>query len=235
MPSPVVEEGTRGVLVWTVTEVVPLGDSDGTGELIGRTLLGPEGEVAPAVVVSVTGQTVVEMGIVEVTTVVESAGQSVTSAAQLVMVTSLVVKIVEVVIWTEDVITGVDDAEDLVVSLAVGEDDTSDVLAGSTLLGLGPADKEEAVVADVASVTGHTVVEIAIVEVTTVVESAGQSVTSGAQLVMVISLVVNTVEVVIFTGVLTTGVVTGDTEEPGTETDVLILELEPSTTEEEPA
>lgn len=39
------------------------------------------------------------------------------------------------------------------------------------------------------SVTGHTVVEIGIVEVTTVVESAGQEGTSGAQLVMVISLV----------------------------------------------
>lgn len=44
-----------------------------------------------AVSVSVTGQTVVEMAIVEVTTVVESAGQLVTEAAQLVMVISLVV------------------------------------------------------------------------------------------------------------------------------------------------
>lgn len=214
--SPVGDGSTRGVLVWIVTGVVPLGDSDGAGELIGRILLGPEGKVASAVVVSVTGQTVVEMAIVEVTTVVESAGQSVTSAAQLVMVTSLVVKIVEVVIWIEELIIGVDDAEVLVLSLAVGEDDTPGVLTGRTLLGLGPADKEEDMVADVASVTGHTVVEMAIVEVTTVVESAGQSVTSAAQLVMVISLVVNTVEVVIFTGVLTTDVVTGDTEEPGT-------------------
>jgi hypothetical protein len=48
-------------------------------------------------VVSVTGQTVVEIAIVDVTTVVESAGQLVTVAAQLVMVTSLVVYTVEVV------------------------------------------------------------------------------------------------------------------------------------------
>lgn len=46
------------------------------------------------------------------------------------------------------------------------------------------------------SVTGQIVVEIAIVEVTTVVESAGQLVTEAAQLVIVISLVVYTVEVV---------------------------------------
>jgi hypothetical protein len=39
-------------------------------------------------------------------------------------------------------------------------------------------------------VTGHTVVEIAMVEVTTWVESAGQLVTVEAQLVMVTSLVV---------------------------------------------
>ena len=46
--------------------------------------------------------------------------------------------------------------------------------------------------------TGQTVVEIAIVEVTTVVEPspAGQLVTLAAQLVIVISLVVYTVEVV---------------------------------------
>lgn len=44
--------------------------------------------------------------------------------------------------------------------------------------------------------TGHTVVEIAIVEVTTIVECAGQLLTVGAQLVMVISVVVKTVDVV---------------------------------------
>lgn len=65
-------------------------------------------------------------------------------------------------------------------------------LTGSTLLGLGPAgtDGGELAAAGVVSVTGHTVVEMAIVEVTTAVESAGQSVTSAAQLVTVISLVV---------------------------------------------
>lgn len=47
------------------------------------------------------------------------------------------------------------------------------------------------------SVTGHTVVETAIVEVTTVVESAGQLTTVGAQLVIVTSSVEYTVEVVI--------------------------------------
>lgn len=57
--------------------------------------------------------------------------------------------------------------------------------------------------------TGSTVVEIGIVEVTTVVEPAGQLVTVGAQLVMVTSLVVYTVEVVSRTGVLEAGVVVG--------------------------
>lgn len=59
--------------------------------------------------------------------------------------------------------------------------------------------------AGVVSVTGHTVVEMAMVEVTTEVESAGQLVTVGAQLVTVISLVVYTVEVVHFSGTLATG------------------------------
>lgn len=45
-------------------------------------------------------------------------------------------------------------------------------------------------------VTGQMVVEMAIVDVMTVVERAGQLVTCGPQLVMVISLVVNTVDVV---------------------------------------
>lgn len=45
-------------------------------------------------------------------------------------------------------------------------------------------------------VIGQIVVEMAIVDVMTVVERAGQFVTSGPQLVMVISLVVNTVDVV---------------------------------------
>ena len=70
-------------------------------------------------------------------------------------------------------------------------------LAGKTLLGLGAPGREgELAAAGVVSVTGQTVVETAMVEVTTVVESAGQLVTLAAQLVMVISLVVYTVEVV---------------------------------------
>ena len=71
-------------------------ETDWTGVvwIIGVVL--PAGEVSPAEV-SVTGQTVVRTGMVEVTTVVESAGQFVIVGAQLVMVTSLVVYIVEVV------------------------------------------------------------------------------------------------------------------------------------------
>jgi hypothetical protein len=61
---------------------------------------------------------------------------------------------------------------------------------GRTSLGLGTPGTDEDPAAGVVSVTGQTVVEIAMVEVTTVVESAGQLVTVGAQLVMVISLVV---------------------------------------------
>lgn len=45
------------------------------------------------------------------------------------------------------------------------------------------------------AVTGHTVVEMAMVLVTTVVDRAGQFVTVGAQDVMVISVVVKTVDV----------------------------------------
>ena len=63
-------------------------------------------------------------------------------------------------------------------------------LMGRTSLGLGTPGTDEDPAAGVVSVTGQTVVEIAMVEVTTVVESAGQLVTVGAQLVMVISLVV---------------------------------------------
>lgn len=72
-------------------------------------------------------------------------------------------------------------------------------VAGRLPLGLGPA--------GVVSVTGHTVVEMAMVEVTIEVESAGQLVTVGAQLVTVISLVVYTVDVVHFGGMLAAGVV----------------------------
>lgn len=92
-------------------------------------------------------------------------------------------------------------------------------VAGKLPLGLGPADVDlvgdepaggDLVDVDAAgvetaggaSVTGHTVVEIAMVEVTTEVESAGQSVMAGAQLVIVTSLVVYTVEVVHLSGTL---------------------------------
>ena len=80
----------------TLIAGVPLGDEDTTlDEPTGRTLLGLDsvgagGELAPTGVISVTGQTVVEMGIVDVVTMVESAGQLVTSGAQLVIVISLV-------------------------------------------------------------------------------------------------------------------------------------------------
>jgi hypothetical protein len=156
---------------------------------------------------------------VEVTTVVESAGQSVMLAAQLVMVISLVVYTVEVVNWAGVVMAGVEGAgvpvpagvsladedqadeetqteDDAPAGVSLGEGDAIVDPTGRTLLGLGTAGKDEELTAAVVSVTGQTVVEIAMVEVTTVVESAGQSVMLAAQLVMVISLVVYTVEVV---------------------------------------
>lgn len=216
--TPGAEEVSAGV----EAAEVPLGGVDTAEELTGKTPveLGPAGtlELTVAAVVSVTGHTVVAIGIVEVTTVVESAGQLTTSGAQLVMVTSLVVYTVEVVIWTGVVTSGVEAAEVpaglLVVKgtdVPLGGGTPSDELIGRTLLGLGTTgiDTElvtAAVVSAVVSVTGQTVVEIAIVEVTTVVESAGQLTTSGAQLVIVTSLVVYTVEVVIRTGVVISGV-----------------------------
>lgn len=71
-------------------------ETDWAGGVLVIEVVVPAGEVSP-VEVSVTGQTVVRTGMVEVTTVVESAGQFVTVGAQLVMVTSLVVYIVEVI------------------------------------------------------------------------------------------------------------------------------------------
>jgi hypothetical protein len=216
--TPGAEEVSAGV----EAAEVPLGGVDTAEELTGKTPveLGPPGtvELTVAAVVSVTGHTVVAIGIVEVTTVVESAGQLTTSGAQLVMVTSLVVYTVEVVIWTGVVTSGVEAAEVpaglLVVKgtdVPLGGGTPSDELIGRTLLGLGTTgiDTElvtAAVVSAVVSVTGQTVVEIAIVEITTVVEPAGQLTTSGAQLVIVTSLVVYTVEVVIRTGVVISGV-----------------------------
>lgn len=71
-----------------------------------------DGTVAGTVSVSVTGHTVVETAMVEVTTVVESAGQLTTVGAQLVMVTCVVEYTVEVVMRVVDgaiVMTGTDD------------------------------------------------------------------------------------------------------------------------------
>ena len=98
----------------------------------------------------------------------------------------------EVTPGAEELSTGVEATE-----VPLGGVDTAEELTGKAPVELGPAGTVELTVAAVVSVTGHTVVEIGIVEVTTVVESAGQLTTSGAQLVMVTSLVAYTVEVVI--------------------------------------
>jgi hypothetical protein len=118
----------------------------------------------------------------------------------------------------------------------------ADELTGRTLLGLGTSGTDSEVVAAVVvsavvsaavSVTGQTVVERAIVEVTTVVEPdpAGQSVTVGPQLVMVNKLVVNTVDVVIRRGVLIAVVAPGATVEPGTEAEGTTMGLEAADTD----
>lgn len=76
------------------------GVATGTDELAGKVPLGAGTRGVDTTVeeaVSVTGQTVVEMGMVEVTTDIDSAGQSVTVGAQLVMVYSLVAYTVDVV------------------------------------------------------------------------------------------------------------------------------------------
>lgn len=65
--------------------------------------------------------------------------------------------------------------------------------AGVWLVGIGPVTIESGDVGVI--VTGHIVVEIAIVEVTTSVESAGHEGTSGPQWVIVMMDVVKTVEV----------------------------------------
>lgn len=64
--------------------------------VVGRTPVGEVSVWGGVLFVLVTGQTVVEMAMVEVITVVECAGQLLTVGAQLVTVTSVVVKIVEV-------------------------------------------------------------------------------------------------------------------------------------------
>lgn len=104
------------------TAVVPAGVVSATGltpEAEGEadaTLDAADGdawtEEAPSV--SVTGQMVVETGMVDVTTTVDLAGQLVTVGAQLVMVTSLVVYTVEVVsFWAEEVGAGEVTAEEI--------------------------------------------------------------------------------------------------------------------------
>jgi hypothetical protein len=138
------------------------------------------------------------------------------------------------------VVKGMDDEaeiEDVETDVSLGGT-LADELTGRTLLGLGTSDEVRevvaaAVVSAVVSVTGQTVVERAIVEVTTVVEPdpAGQSVTVGPQLVMVNKLVVNTVDVVIRRGVLIAVVVPGATVEPGTEAEGTTTGLEATDTD----
>lgn len=101
--------GTIGVSVFEVVD-------DGTGNSGTAVVVGTESAVdtgvdagSEAVVspeTSETGQTVVETAMVEVTTVVDSAGQLTTSGAQLVMVATEVEKMVDVVISTDDVGAG---------------------------------------------------------------------------------------------------------------------------------
>lgn len=84
---------------------------------------------------------------------------------------------------------------------STGEDELGEAageLSGELLLGLDPTgvDLAAGVVSACVSVTGRTVVEMAKVEVTRRVESAGQSVIVAAQLVTVITLVAYTVDVV---------------------------------------
>ena len=73
---------------------------------------------------------------------------------------------------------------------------TTGEVAGKLPLGLTGTDGADVDCDEVVSVTGQTVVLMGIVEVIIWVESAGQLVTLGAQLVIVISLVEYTVEVV---------------------------------------
>lgn len=161
--------------------------------------------------------TVVEIGMVEVITVVDSAGQLTTVGAQLVIVCSIVEYTMLVVISTgpvvegpvsvAEVLAGVDtssvvEGDSVKLDSVVGatspvdvEVDSMDVI--SVVVGTSVVDgdsvEDDSVVATSAveeldadtSETGHTVVEMAMVEVTTVVEAAGQFTTVGAQLVMV--------------------------------------------------
>jgi hypothetical protein len=175
--------------------VVGAGVSEGSSE---STVVVGSGSVS--VSVSVIGQTVVEMGIVSVTIMVEPpSGQSGTSGPQSVTVRVDVVKIVEVVMEVvlgsgSSVGSGAGSVSVAVVGAGVSEgssDDCSVVGSGSGSV----------------SVMGHTVVEMGIVSVTMMVEPPpGQSGTSGPQSVTVCVVVVKMVEVVILWEVGVVGV-----------------------------
>ena len=158
----------------------------------------------------------------QVHTVVDSAGQFFTVGAQLVMVATEVVKTVLVVIWTglvvdagvsvkemdEDVTADTSD-EDGDVTADTSEEDDGDVTADTSEED-GVVYTEDDTTAELnTSVTGQTVVETAMVEVTTVVDPAGQFFTVGAQLVMVATEVVKIVDVVMGTPVVTLSDVAG--------------------------
>jgi len=128
--------------------------------------------------VSVMGHTVVEMGIVSVTMMVEPPpGQSGTSGPQSVTVCVVVVKMVEVVILWEVGVVGVDPGSDVGsgVGVSLGSSEDCSVVGSGSGSSVGSGSVSVSV-----SVMGQTVVEMGIVSVTTVVESAGQSGISGA-------------------------------------------------------
>jgi hypothetical protein len=160
--------------------------------------------VVPLVVmVSVTGQvvTVSYVTTVVVTSPVGTAGVVMAGVEEPDSTGELPVGVLSGEVSEGAVSVGVSESvSDGAVSVAVSEGVTS----GVGLPELDPAATEEGRETEAVSVavTGHTVVETAMVEVMTLVESAGQLGTVGAQLVMVISLVVYTVEVVHRTGVV---------------------------------
>jgi hypothetical protein len=176
--------------------------------------------VSEADPVSVTGHTVVEIGIVSVTMTVESPGQSGTSGAQDVIVCTVVVKMVDVVICCcDDVVMGWADVTWLsdvvaVVIMVVGSG------VESVADGSGVAESTGSVVG--MSVIGQTVVEMAIVSVVTMVEPSGQSGTSGPQSVMVCVVVVKIVDVVKLWEVVSPG---KSDEAVVTETDAVVTEV----------
>lgn len=180
-----------------VTAELPVGEAAGTKvvdaptiEVVVRvtveTVLKTEVLVAPAeVITEVTGQVVMVTTVISVV-VTPSTGEDAAGvvAAMLEATAELT---------DGDIPTAVVPAE--VVS-ATGLTPEAE---GEARLPLGTADGDTATEeATSVSVTGQIVVETGIVDVTTTVDLAGQSVMVGAQLVIVISLVVNTVEVVSF-------------------------------------